>query len=161
MRNKQNNCSYNCRRDCVCLCLFMYVYGCTYVRLCVCVWVRVCACALFEFTAKQPHCWALLRHTGRTTTIYECHAFATGTPTITPPTAADAHAHSQGRHCGSVWRLPLLNNKLYFAAFKSNFLTFFNLNGDDETAPRKCACAAQAAEADWPNAWCRLCCTHN
>jgi len=30
----------------------------------------------------------------------------------------------------SVWRLPLLNNKLYFAAFKSNFLTFFNLNGN-------------------------------
>lgn len=33
MRNKQNNCSYNCRRDCVCVC----VYVCLRLSVCVCV----------------------------------------------------------------------------------------------------------------------------
>lgn len=117
MRNKQNNCSNN--RPCAC------------VRVCVCVsglylnlqpssrdcWAFLRTLVMPRPLIPQPHCplpTHRLHH--RTTTIPEMGRLCTPTPW--------AHIVL------SVWRLPLLNNKLYFAAFKSNFLTFFNLNGN-------------------------------
>lgn len=119
---------------CVCLCMLTAarMYGC----------VRVCACLCVLYLNLLP--------SSRTVEpCYDTLAAPLLYMSVTPLPQArpqshllllllhDADAHSQGRHCGSVWRLPLLNNKLYFAAFKSNFLTFFNLNGDDETAPKE------------------------
>lgn len=119
--------------------MLVSVYVClrlTYVRLCV----RECACLCVLYLNLLPS----------SRTVEPCYdtlaaplLYMSVTPL--PQARPQSHllllllhdAHSQGRHCGSVWRLPLLNNKLYFAAFKSNFLTFFNLNGDDETAPKE------------------------
>lgn len=123
--------------------MLVSVYVCLRLHVCTAVRVRECVCVRVLYLNLLP--------SSRTVEpCYDTLAAPLLYMSVTPLPQArpqshllllhDADAHSQGRHCGSVWRLPLLNNKLYFAAFKSNFLTFFNLNGDDETAPRKCVC---------------------
>lgn len=100
-----------------CVCVINKTTAVT-IALCVCVCVRS---GLYLNLQPRQHSGLLSfpTHTG--------HAYNTTEqyPKITrkPPTPW-AHIVL------SVWRLPLLNNKLYFAAFKSNFLTFFNLNGN-------------------------------
>lgn len=103
MRNKQNNCSNN-------------------RLMCVCEW------ALFKFTTHAAFGTAQLSYAHWPCLQHQHHHhpwYSEQYPKIArkPPTPWTHIVLS-------VWRLPLLNNKLYFAAFKSNFLTFFNLNGN-------------------------------
>lgn len=76
---------------------------------------------------SSRHCWAFLR-----TLAMPPLQPSTPLPGVTPPESRNKpRPPTPWAHIVlSVWRLPLLNNKLYFAAFKSNFLTFFNLNSN-------------------------------